>query len=103
MYIIINLSKSDGNKLIITVDGKEHITLSLDEDITYTIQHEDGHWNTVIIKDGYAEMLGASCPDKLCVNHPAIQYNNESITCLPNKVVIRIASDKESDVDIISR
>ena len=103
MYFFIQLSKSDGNKLIITVDEKEHKILSLDEDITYTIQHEDGHWNTVEIKDGYARMLDASCPDKLCVKHHRIHHNNESITCLPNKVVLRVISDQESDMDAISR
>ncbi|NLL72487.1 MAG: NusG domain II-containing protein [Clostridiales bacterium] len=103
MYFFINLSKTEGSKLIITVDGKEHKILPLDKDTTYTIEHEDGNFNTLEIKDGHVGMVDASCPDKICVKHHTIHNNNESITCLPNNVVLRVLSDEESDMDAISR
>lgn len=103
MFILFQLFKSEGSKVIITVDGKEYKTLSLEEDTTYTIQHEDGQWNTLEIKDGHVSMIGASCPDKICVKHNKIHYDDESITCLPNKVVLKVISDNESELDAIAK
>lgn len=101
-FLLINLLKTEGSKVLITVDGKEYKTFKLSEDTVYTIEHEDGHFNTFEIKDGYVKMLDASCPDKLCVKHKEIHYNNESITCLPNRVDIRIIGGEESDFDAIA-
>jgi len=101
-FLFIQFYKSEGSKVLITIDGKEYKTFSLNEDTVYTIQHEDGQWNTFEIKGGYVKMLEASCPDKLCVKHKKIHYDNESITCLPNKVVLRIIGGEENDVDAIA-
>ncbi|CUH92563.1 NusG domain II-containing protein [Herbinix luporum] len=101
-FLIINLYKTSGSKVIITVDGKEHKVFNLKEDTIYKIEHDNGHWNTIEIKDGYVKMLDASCPDKLCVMHKKIQNNNESITCLPNKVVLRIIDGKEKGPDAVA-
>ena len=48
-------------------------------------------------------MKEASCPDQLCVDQNEIYFDKESIICLPNKVVITVVSDVESDVDGIVR
>ena len=48
-------------------------------------------------------MLDASCPDQLCVDQNEISFDKESIICLPNKVVLTVISDTESDVDGIIR
>lgn len=101
-FLFIILYRSEGSKVIITVDGKEYMTFDLNEDTVYTIKHENGDWNTFEIKDGYVRMIDASCPDKLCVKHNEIHYNNESITCLPNRVVIGITGGEESGLDAIA-
>lgn len=101
-FLLINLFKTEGSKVLITIDGKEYKTFYLKEDTVYNIQHEDGQWNTLEIRDGAVKMLDASCPDKLCVKHKKIQYDNESITCLPNRVVLRIIGGKASDLDAIA-
>ena len=48
-------------------------------------------------------MQDASCPDQLCVDQNEISYDKESIICLPNKVVVTVTSDIESDLDGIVR
>ncbi|HPU62948.1 MAG TPA: NusG domain II-containing protein [Mobilitalea sp.] len=101
-YLLLQIFKSEGSKVIVTIDGKEYKTFSLNDDTVYTIRQEDGQWNTFEIKDGYVKMLEASCPDKLCVKFHKIHYNDESITCLPNRVVIRISGGEESDIDAIA-
>ena len=47
-------------------------------------------------------MVEASCPDKLCVKHNKIHYNYESITCLPNRVYVRIVGGEESELDAVA-
>ncbi len=100
--IFINLTKKEGSKVVITVNGEEYDTLSLEEDTTYTVKGKDGSYNTFIIKDGYVDMLEASCPDEICVKHKKIHYNNETIVCLPNKVVLEVKDSVDNSVDAVA-
>lgn len=76
--------------------------LPLGEDIQKEIISENGS-NTLVIKDGYASVTQASCPDGICVNHRRISRPGESIICLPNKVVITVISEKETgEVDAVA-
>lgn len=102
VIIFTNLTKEEGSKVVITVDGKVYDTLSLQENTTYTIDLGENVYNTFEIKDGYADMLDASCPDKICVAHKNIHYNNETIVCLPNKVVLEVINSEDSEVDMIA-
>ena len=91
-----------GSYITITVDGKEYGTYSLLEEQTITVG-EGEQVNVITIKDGKAYMGSASCPDQLCVNQNEICYDKQSIICLPNKVVITVTSESDSDVDLIIR
>lgn len=92
----------EGSNILITVNGKEYGTYSLFEEQTITIGEGDKK-NIIEIKGGKAYMKEASCPDQLCVNQNEISFDKESIICLPNKVVITVISDVESDVDGVVR
>mgnify|MGYP002734276484 FL=1 len=92
----------EGSNIKITVDGKEYGTYSLLEEQTITIG-EGENLNIIEIKGGKAYMKEASCPDQLCVDQNEISFDKESIICLPNKVVITVISDVESDLDGIIR
>ncbi len=91
-----------GSYITITVDGDVYGTYSLLEEQTITVG-EGEHVNIIDIKDGKAYMTTASCPDQLCVNQSEICYDKQSIICLPNKVVVTVTSDENSDVDLIIR
>lgn len=92
----------EGSMVTITVDGETYGTYSLFEEQTITIGEGD-NLNIIEIKDGKATMIDASCPDQLCMDQNSISHDKESIICLPNKVVVTVSSDIESDVDIIIR
>lgn len=92
----------EGSNITITVDGKEYGTYSLLEEQTITIG-EGETINIIEIKGGKAYMREASCPDQLCVDQNEISFDKESIICLPNKVVITVTSDVESDLDGVVR
>ncbi len=83
----------------VKVDGRIVGTYSLSEDREIPIN--DGS-NILLIKDGSADMIEADCPDQLCVNQKAINKNDESIICLPNKVVATIESSEDSEIDAVT-
>ncbi|MBQ8280111.1 MAG: NusG domain II-containing protein [Roseburia sp.] len=87
---------------VVTIDGEEYGRFPLDTDIVEKIELPDGSYNVLVIKDGKADVTEASCPDGICVNHRAVSKQNQSITCLPNKLVVEIKNGEPSDVDIIT-
>lgn len=84
----------------VKVRGEIEGVYSLAEDQTIEI---NGGTNLLQIKNGTVDMLEADCPDKLCVNQKAISKNGESIICLPNKVVVTIESDENSEFDAVAQ
>ena len=92
----------EGSNILITVDGEEYGTYSLLEEQNIVIEQGNAK-NVIVIEDGKAYMLEASCPDQLCVDQNEISFDKESIICLPNKVVLTVISDVESEVDGIIR
>lgn len=90
--------KKDAGFVTVTVDGRVQGTYSLDKEQTIDIHHT----NTLVIKDGKADMVEADCPDKVCVNQKAISLKNESIICLPNKVIVEVTSGEEGELDAVA-
>ncbi len=103
IFAFMNITKKEGSQVVVTIGGEVYKTFPLDEDTTFTLDGEHGETNTFVIKDGYVDMTEANCPDKVCVKHARIHYNNETIVCLPNKVVLEITDGEDSDVDIIAQ
>lgn len=83
----------------IKVDGKITGTYSLSEDKEIKINNGS---NILRIKNGKASMTEADCPDQLCVHQKAVSLNNESIICLPNKVVAEVQSSEASELDAVT-
>ena len=81
------------------VDGEIEAVYSLGEDKEIEI---NGGTNTLVIRNGKADMTEADCPDKLCVKQRAISRNKESIICLPNKVVVEADSKENSEFDAVA-
>ncbi len=106
-YFIMNIgSDRDGYMVKVTVDGKLYGTYPLDEDKTIEIKNADG-FNTVSIHDGQVSVTDADCKDKYCVKQGVISNNNESIICLPHKLVVEIAgtvdNNEVGEVDSIAK
>lgn len=85
--------------VVITVKEKVQGTYSLDKNQTIYIPDKQNATNIIRILDGKVKMEEADCPDQICVNHRAIQYNNESIVCLPHQVVVEIQNKDDSSID----
>ena len=86
-------NRKPAEQVVVTVDGNVVATLDLHKDADMVI---DGYGGTdhLIIKDGYASITEASCPDKVCVRTGKIHRSGELIVCLPNRVVITIEGEE---------
>ncbi len=98
-FMLYNIFKQAGDYAIVTVGGTEIARYPLDKDYTTDIVTENGT-NTLVIADGKASVIAASCPDLICVGHRAISNIGETIVCLPNKVVISIEKTSDKGLDI---
>lgn len=90
----------EGGKAVVYVNGEAQQTISLEKDGEYRFD-VDGGYNILEVRDGKADMTDADCRDKICVNHTPIYRENESITCLPHKLVVEIEGGEKSDVDVM--
>ena len=88
--------KQHGNQVLVQVNGECIQTFWQEEDVTYTIKSQYGE-NILRISNGKVWLLDADCPDKICVNTGKIQYPEQSIICLPHKVVVEIKDNKEEN------
>ncbi len=105
-YIAIRLmqdAKPSGGAAVVTVDGTEYGRYALSKDYTERITFADGAYNILVISGGKADITEASCPDKICVRHRAVDKSGQSIVCLPNKVVVEVESGEKADVDMITQ
>ena len=86
--------KQTSNKIYVevSIDGEITNKYSIDENIEIMIKTG----NMLVIKDGNVCISSADCPDGLCVKQGTISKANESIICLPNKLVVRIVEDNTS-------
>lgn len=95
-------TKKGGTEVSVTVDGKAYYkgSLFVEKELRIT------EGNTLLIRNGKADMTEADCPDQICVKHEPISHAGETIICLPNRVVVTITSGentKEEGVDAIVR
>ena len=94
------LAGTSGQKVQIEVAGKAYGVYSLAENQTIEI-NENGHTNKITIKDGAVQMSYSDCKNQICVNDGEISKTNQSIVCLPNKVLVEITGGEE-EFDVIS-
>ncbi|MCU6746633.1 MULTISPECIES: NusG domain II-containing protein [Lachnospiraceae] len=89
---------NENKQVVITVDKELYGIYDLEEEQKIDIEG----MNVLEIKEGQVKMQEADCPDLLCVHHKAISKEGESIICLPNKVVVTIRGEEESNVDAMT-
>ena len=97
--IYLFVFRSSGDTVRVTVDGELLGTYSLSKNITEDIvSGENGNGlNRLVISDGKVYIESASCPDGICVAHHPVFRNGESIVCLPNKVVVTVITNSDTD------
>ena len=108
IYVIYNITAgraySDKAVCQISVDGKVVQTVDLSEpDCEFTLSQNPNIRFSV--KNHAIAFIASDCPDKICVRTGYISHTGQTAACLPNRVIIRVVSEKgESDgADIVIR
>lgn len=94
------VSGGAGQKAIVTVDGQPYGSYSLFENQTIEIR-QNHHLNKITIKDGTVQMTYSDCRNQVCVKDGSVSMANQSIVCLPNKVMVEITGG-EGELDAVS-
>lgn len=103
--LVIQKVTASGSVASIFLDGECIQTIDLDrvtEDYTFEITG-DNYTNTVEVAPGKIRVVSSDCPDKICVNTGWISDSSKTIVCLPNRLVIKIDAESESDVDTVAK
>ncbi len=96
--------RETGSRIRVTVSGETLGEYSLGEDMEIPIEIDGIVTNTLVIEGGNADMVYADCPDQTCVKTKPISAQNETIVCLPNRIVVEvISSDEEAEFDVIAQ
>ena len=107
LYLGPGASSEPGQAVIAEIyqNGKIIHTIHLDtvtESYTIRIDGDNEAYNVIEVHPGEIGICEASCPDGLCVNMGFIHSEILPITCLPNKVVIRIRKgDNPEHIDSV--
>lgn len=102
--LLFNSTKVEGDFVSVKIDGVEKYRYSLNENVNIEIftGENNSQVNRLVIEDGKAYISEADCPDKICVGHKPVKNVNESIVCLPHKVVVEIVSAQDENApDIV--
>ena len=86
-FLLYKNFQKDGDYAVVMVDKTEYARLPLNKDSELIISGVGGT-NTLVIKDGKADIIHADCPDGICVDHAPIFKVGETIVCLPHSVVV---------------
>ena len=98
LALFLRLTRHAGGTVSVQMEGEVLFELPLGEDVRLVLG-EGEHTNTLVIQDGKARVVEASCPDRICVGQGAIQYAGESIVCLPHKLVITVEGGPPPGID----
>lgn len=100
---------SAGTHAYIYQDGVLIKTINLTnaaQTYSFDITGEHGSYNTIEVRNGKIGITAASCSDSLCMKMGFIHNNRIPVTCLPNKLVIKVVSEEKKinhpEADIIT-
>lgn len=94
------LTAPQGKQLIITLGGKQIVSLPLEQDGEFVVH---GQYDNVIqISGGRAFVLYTTCPNKACQKSGSVSKNGQSIVCAPNQMAATVSGGSEGGVDAVS-
>lgn len=104
LFMIAILNDTSNKKALVYYDNNLVLTI----DLTETEKKEylvDGYNGVVkiIAEGGKIKVDEEDSPLHLCSKQGFIEETYETIVCLPNKIVIKIVSSKDNDLDTILR
>lgn len=97
LLLVMKLTgEKPGDAVVIKQNGAVYGRYPLDEDRVIEIKEGDDY-NKVCIHDGIVYMESANCPDGYCVDQKEINREDQTIVCLPHRLVVEIETDSENE------
>ena len=91
LFLGIRWFSRGGDVAVVRLDGEEILRLDLSEEKTVTVDET----HTIVVKDGAVAVTAAPCPDQICVRHPKIRREGETIVCLPYRLTVTVEASHE--------
>ncbi|MDO5410107.1 MAG: NusG domain II-containing protein [Lachnospiraceae bacterium] len=98
-FWLLNTCEKSGSVAEIYQDGELVKTIHLDmvtENYSFTVKGEHDVYNVIEVRPGEIGIVDASCPDGLCIHMGFIHSPGVPVTCLPNKLIIKVIEAKNS-------
>ena len=95
-FLLPRVGAMEAESVVISVDGKELGRYPLDADRDIPVDTVYGH-NTVSIRACTVAVTDSDCPSHECESFGAISLPEQSILCLPHRLLVRISGQTEID------
>lgn len=95
----------DDRKVVIEINGSVYEKIPMKagmEKQDIHIELENGNHIDIVVEETGAYVEDVVCPDKICQKTGVVSKADQSIVCLPNRVVIYIEGKTQSQIDNIS-
>jgi len=95
----------DDRQIVIETNGNVYKVISIETGMKQQdihIELGDGKHIDIVVDENGAYVKDVVCPDKICQKTGLVSKVGQSIVCLPNKVVIFVDGETESEVDDVS-
>ena len=75
-----------GEAAVVRMNGEIIAVLHVEENTTFAV----GDTHLVVVHDRQVSVESAPCRDQICVNHPPISRDGETIVCLPYAITVTV-------------
>lgn len=106
VWFLLNNIYSDKAEIVNVYKDNDLVeSYPLNVNSEYVINDLNEELMRISVKNGMVNVVYSNCPDKLCVHQLSVSKNNETIVCLPNKIVVMVEdniSNSETYTDAIT-
>lgn len=104
LFMIAILNNDSSKKALVYYDNDLVLTIDLsdNEQEEYVVDGYNGPVK-IIVSDGKIKVEEEDSPLHLCSKQGFIEQTYETIVCLPNKIIIKIVSSEDAELDTILR
>lgn len=100
---LVSLKNSDDHYIYVKYDGQVVHQMDLYKDEVFVLEQDEysellGDFE-VTVKNGKVSITKNTCPHDFCKHVGEISYKGQSLVCAPNKIVVEIGEELESECD----
>lgn len=99
IIILFSCSNNDNIKALVYYDNEIVLEIDLSIDDEYTVSGKVSDI-VILVDDKKLSVIDSKCADRICINQGSISKANQTITCLPNQIYIKLVGNK-AEVDVI--